>query len=93
MIQNLPRRHLDVAVGIFLPVNSIASIESFENTFIDRPFGKLTLSGINAFTVAFASALLEKEISTETATSRCLLGRFWIICCLHLYACNKILKT
>jgi hypothetical protein len=59
-----------VAVAISLPVSSIMSAEPLENIFIDRPFGKLTLSGINAFSVVSASKLLEKGISTSIAISR-----------------------
>jgi hypothetical protein len=51
-------------------------VEPLENTFNERPFGKLILSGINALTVAFASSMLEKGISASTWISRLHVGNF-----------------
>ena len=46
----------------------------FEDMSMDKPFGKLMLSGINAFIMAFISDFLEKVISTITVTSRDIFG-------------------
>jgi len=58
-----------VETGIFLPWTSIESIEPLTYILIESPFGKLTLSGINAFSAAFDCERLEKGMRMETEIS------------------------